>query len=90
MYSFASLEDSTRNVSGSWCDRDPSLVVGCTQVAPENQKFEIANPMSTFVENVVAQGVLDLLRNNMLVHRNNSGKLISEEPYVYIDEYHQV
>ena len=57
----ASLEDSTRNIiAGSWCDRDPSLVVGCTQVAPENQKFEIANPMSTFVENLlVAQGVLD-------------------------------
>ena len=57
----ASLEDSTRNISaGSWCVRDPSLVVGCTQVAPENQKFEIANPMSTFVENLlVAQGVLD-------------------------------
>ena len=56
----AALEDSTRNVAaGSWCDRDPSLVVGCTQVAPENQKFEIANPMSTFVENLlVAQGVL--------------------------------
>ena len=59
--SFCTLEDSTRNISaGSWCDRDPSLVVGCTQVAPENQKFEIANPMSTFVENLlVAQGVLD-------------------------------
>ena len=57
----ASLEDSTRNIiAGSWCDRDPSLVIGCTQVAPENQKFEIANPMSTFVENLlVAQGVLD-------------------------------
>ena len=61
VHSFCIFRDSTRNISaGSWCDRDPSLVVGCTQVAPENQKFEIANPMSTFVENLlVAQGVLD-------------------------------
>ena len=30
------------------------------KLLPENQKFEIANPMSTFVENLlVAQGVLD-------------------------------
>ena len=56
----AALEDQLEISAGSWCDRDPSLVVGCTQVAPENQKFEIANPMSTFVENLlVAQGVLD-------------------------------
>ena len=56
-----SIEDSNRNLfAGTWCDRDPSLVVGCTPVEVQNQKFEITHPMGTFVENLlVAMGVLD-------------------------------
>ena len=55
------IEDSNRNLfAGVWCDRDPSLVVGCTPVEVKDQKFELTHPMGTFVENLlVAMGVLD-------------------------------
>ena len=87
----AQIEDSKRTLtSGTWCDRDPSAVFGCTMQAPENQKFEIAHPMSTLVEQLlIAQGVLDYTPVTSLAGAPQ--KLwtmnVRNEPSYNVDEY---
>tara|TARA_B100001778_G_C18601116_1_gene637286 strand:- start:14 stop:2923 length:2910 start_codon:yes stop_codon:yes gene_type:complete len=52
-------EDSMRHmVNNSYCQRDPSLVFGCTPGG--DQIFELTHPMATYVENLaVLTGILD-------------------------------
>ena len=52
-------EDSTRHyVNNSYCQRDPSVAVGCTPGGP--LVHELTHPMATFVENLaILTGILD-------------------------------
>jgi outer membrane receptor protein involved in Fe transport len=87
----AQIEDSKRTLtSGTWCDRDPSAVFGCTMQAPENQKFEIAHPMSTLVEQLlIAQGVLNYTPITSLAGAPQElwTMNVRNEPSYTVDEY---